>query len=160
MAGLLNGGASLASFIPPSDSVIFETGISRICGGSRFPASMVNRMVRRNGISYRLSANAAIEARSRLRMTAGTVTWMLTHIAWLMPPEPRAVRKPSSVNPAGSAVSPRRVMSSKGRNAMITTKIIGAIHSSESGAMIPWNSQSRPRRLMTPPPAGWRGPGR
>src|SRR4051794_27722461 len=131
----------------PSESITRDTGMSRICGGSRLPASITSRMVRRPGMANRLSAYAAIEARSRLMTTAGTVTWTLIHNARPMLPSPSAVMKPSRVNDCGQAAVPLAEMSSNDRNASTITKIIGAIHTSVRGIITAWKTQPRRLRL-------------
>src|SRR3990170_3487574 len=129
----------------PSDSEILATGTSRICGGSRFPASMTSMMVRRPGMEYRLSANAAIEARISDRTTAGTVTSAELTIARLRLPSSPAVRKFDSVKDCGNAESPFCAMSSKDRTAMSSTNTIGATHSRVNGVMTRWNAKPRKR---------------
>ncbi len=122
----------------PNASVIRDTGISRICGGSRLPASMSSRIGRRNGMRNRLSAKAAHDASSSEKNTVKTVT-----MALLISDSPtrlcvKTVTKPSNERDLGSAPSPFEVMSPKLRKATKTTKTSGAIQSSDSGVMTTW----------------------
>ena len=51
-----------------------NSGVASTWGGRRFPAVNMMRSVTLNRHEKRLTANAIIEAKSRVRITVGTVT--------------------------------------------------------------------------------------
>src|SRR4051794_16624510 len=127
----------------PSSSQIFATGMSRICGGSRLPASMISKIPRPKGIRYRLSANAASEARNSTAITVQMVTITLLRRAPAMFPPTQAVRKALKVNEAGHEPSPLLAMSLKLRIETRITKTSGSTHSSVTGIITLWKTHRR-----------------
>src|SRR5689334_21015525 len=130
----------------PRLSQMRATGISRICGGSRLPASMTSRIARLPGMWCRLSANAAHVASSSEKNTVKTVTMTLFSSAPPARAPVKTVMKPSKPNECGHEPRPFAVMSENERNATSTTKTMGAIQMSDTGVMITWKSQEPRRR--------------
>src|SRR5690606_1508346 len=112
-----------------------ETGTSRICGGSRLPASIVSRIVRRPGIANRDNAYAAHALSASESTTPAAVTTRLLPRARTRPPPSKAVRNPSQEIETGNAPRPRAARSSNGRIATKTTNTTGLSHNSVSGIM-------------------------
>src|SRR5690606_3854663 len=133
----------------PRLSQMRATGISRICGGSRLPASMISSTARLPGMLCLLSANAAQDASSSENTTVNPVTMTLL-ISACPPPSPsrKTVTKPSRVKDCGSDPRPFEVRSAKVRNATSTTNASGRIQRIAIGVMTTWKTQCLGRRRL------------
>src|SRR5690606_26847509 len=131
----------------PRLSQMRATGISRICGGSRLPASITSSTARRPGMLCLLSANAAQDASSSENTTVKPVTTTLL-ISACPPPSPsrKTVTKPSRVTDCGSDPSPLEVRSANVRKATSTTNASGRIQRIAIGVMTTWKIQCLRRR--------------
>ncbi|WP_235002671.1 hypothetical protein [Actinacidiphila paucisporea] len=101
---------------------------------------MSSSRARRKGMSYRLSANAAMEASSRDSRTVGMLTSRLLIRACCWPPSTQACRKPPRVKECGMLPRPCEAMSSKDRVAVIRTTAIGTSHRTDTSPAPVWKA--------------------